>query len=297
MELLAQYETYIRTELRRSDNTISNYVQDLKQWAAFMQSHFSLAVLDKVADLAGVRYRMLRQYMVELDDLKRSSMLRKLASIRSFFTFGCRRGWIKVNPAKALPGKKRERRLPVSVPVLPLNELLDNYNWQADFAGLRDRALLELLYGCGLRRSEAAGLRIADIDFTGRTLRITGKGGKMRIVPFGYPAALALQNWINHRNSMVSETDAVFIRRNGMPLKPGVIYHIVRKWLSQIPGLARYSPHVLRHSFATHLVENKAPLNAVKDLLGHSQLASTQIYLHNSVVRLKSIHQRAHPRA
>jgi integrase/recombinase XerC len=297
MELPAEYETYIRTELRRSDNTISNYVQDLKQWAAFMQSHFSLAVLDKVDDLASVKYQMLRQYIVELEDLKRSSIMRKLASIRSFFSFACRRGWIKVNPAKALPGQKRERRLPVAVPVLPLNELLDNYNWQADFAGLRDRALLELLYGCGLRRSEAAGLRIADIDFTERTLRITGKGDKMRIVPFSYSVVTALNNWINHRDTIISETDAVFIRRNGMPLKPGVIYHIVRKWLSQIPGLARYSPHVLRHSFATHLVENKAPLNAVKDLLGHSQLASTQIYLHNSVERLKSIHEQAHPRA
>jgi integrase/recombinase XerC len=297
MELLAQYETYLRTELRRSDNTISNYVQDLKQWSAFMQSRFSLAISDKVDDLAAVTYRMLRRYIVELADLKRNSILRKLASIRSFFNFGYRRGWIKNNPAKALLSKKRERRLPVSVPVLPLNELLDNYNWQADFAGLRDRALLELLYGCGLRRSEAAGLRTTDIDFGGRTLRVTGKGAKMRIVPFGYPAAVALQNWINHRNDMISETDAVFIRRNGMPLRPAVIYHIVRKWLSQIPGLARYSPHVLRHSFATHLVEKGAPLNAVKELLGHSQLISTEIYLHNSVSRLKSIHQRAHPRA
>jgi len=207
-------------------------------------------------------------------------------------------GDLPANPVASLKLPRFEQKLPVFLKETETEHLFERVDFGDDFSGRRDRALLELLYGCGLRRSEIVGLRPENVDLYQRQLRIMGKGGKERIVPFGKAVAEAQQAYLELRQQLLApDPAAFFLKADGQPLYPKLVYRLVQKYLAVVSSRTQLSPHVLRHTFATHLLDRGADLNAIKELLGHASLAATQVYTHNSISKLKSVYAQAHPRA
>jgi len=247
-----------------------------------------------------VTYPIVRGYIAELHrrGLARRSIARKLAAVRSLMKFAVARGLLPSNPARLAQAPRIERRLPT---VLSQNEAatLVELPDRSTRRGARDAALLELLYATGVRRAELCGIRLSDLDLASRTVRVMGKGRRERVVPYGAAADTALRLWLEQRPSVPTaiRTDVLFLADRGGPLTPDGLYRIVRRYMEQVTEQKKKSPHVLRHSFATHLLEKGAGLRDVGEMLGHSSLSSTQIYTHVTVERLKQAYRGAHPRA
>ncbi|RMG69231.1 MAG: hypothetical protein D6722_10845, partial [Bacteroidetes bacterium] len=226
------------------------------------------------------------------------SLARKLSAAKTYFRFLQQRGLLDNNPAATVTVPRYDKPLPAFLKESEAEALLDGKHFPAGFEGARDRLMLELLYGCGLRRAELISLRLADLDRYGRTLTVTGKGNKTRRLPYGQHVATALDTYLEAAQAEdVSLDQALLVRPNGAPLYPKLVYRLVRQYVGQVASLAHRGPHVLRHSYATHLLDRGADLNAIKELLGHSSLAATQVYTHNSISKLKRVHNQAHPRA
>jgi integrase/recombinase XerC len=227
------------------------------------------------------------------------SVNRKLSALKSYFKYLCRNKYIETSPLRLIKGPKAGKPLPNFVKDKDMKELLSDSEYSDTFEGKRDKAILDILYTTGIRRAELAGLRDIDIDFGLHTIKVTGKRNKQRIIPFAATLETTLRAYKDKRDSEIKEqqTDAFFIRSNGRPLSTSVIYDIVHRRLSAIPNIKKRSPHVLRHTFATSMLNNGADLNAVKELLGHASLSSTEVYTHTSFEELKNIYQQAHPRA
>ena len=244
-------------------------------------------------------FNPIRSWIVSLMDEKISpvSVNRKLSSLKSFFKFLMKQGSISVNPLRLITGPKTKKPLPYFVRDKEMELLLDGDGFDEDFEGVRDRLILEMLYDTGIRRSELIGIQDSDVDFGAMQIRVTGKRNKQRLIPFAEELKNLIQAYTEVRNREVgSESGWFFVRKNGEQLSAGIVYTIVKKKLSEIPTLAKRSPHVLRHSFATSMLNNGAELNAVKELLGHSSLASTSVYTHTTFEELKKVYH-AHPRA
>ncbi len=232
--------------------------------------------------------------------LSRKTLGRKLAAIRSFFKFLMRTGQVAKNPAKSIQTPKTEKKLPSFLSIqeaLDLLELPDKNTPE----GIRDRAILEVFYGTGIRLRELTILKIDDVDFHEGLIRILGKGNKERLVPMGRMAEKSLRGYLKIRNQFLKEVEkdkrVLFLSKRGKPISPRTVQYRVQKYLQQISDLSSLSPHLLRHTFATHLLEAGADLEAVKELLGHASLSTTQIYTHVKMERLKQIYRQAHPRA
>ena len=241
---------------------------------------------------------IVRNWVVYLLDNRLSpvSVNRKLSSLKSFFKFLMKQGEVTTNPLRFVTGPKTRKSLPFFVKEKEMDLLLDGDSFGDDFEGVRDRLILELFYETGIRRSELIGLRDRDIDFSGMLIKVTGKRNKQRLVPFAERLKSLMLAYIKVRKRDVPVADEwFFVRKNGMQLSVGILYLIVRRKLSEIPMLGKCSPHVLRHSFATSMLNNGAELNAVKELLGHSSLSSTSIYTHTTFEELKKVYH-AHPR-
>lgn len=219
-----------------------------------------------------------------------TSAARKLSSVKSFFKFLYRQGFVKINPALDIKTPKLPKRLPKFLTQAQVQEVLDKFSLTK-----RDKAILELLYGCGVRAAELVGLNINDIDFYNDQIRVMGKGRKERIIPFGEMAKKALKGYLEERKDR--KTQAVFLNRKGERLSTRSLQRIVNRTLSALADASGINPHIFRHSFATHLLERGCDLKAVQELLGHSSLATTQIYAHLTPERLKEIYKKAHPRA
>lgn len=280
---------WLEKEKHYSDHTLRSYANDLEQFFEFCIDRLSgrpLAALTH-ADIRDFLGALLR-YGYE----KRSAG-RKLSSVKSFLRFLVRNGILKANPATAVKGPRLEQRLPGFLTQFQVREALEIKG--NDEAIVRERAILETLYGSGLRAAELVGLNIADVDFVAETIRVRGKGGKERIVPLGRAEKQALDEWLARR----SHRDAVpiFTNNRGDRLTTRSIQNIVRKALSRVADATATNPHSLRHAFATHLLERGADLRAVQELLGHASLSTTQIYSHVTVERLKQVYNRAHPRS
>ncbi len=295
-EARQRFLDHLRTERHYSAHTIAAYQGDLSDFRAFLAE--TLAMDDP--DLASVTRREVRGYVASLHrrGFARRSVARRLAAVRSFMGFAVARGMIAADPTQLVSAPKQEKRLPTVIAADEAVRMLSAPD-TSTAAGCRDLAVLETLYSAGLRRSELASLRLGDIDFHGSTLRVLGKGGKERIVPFGSPAAAALRGYIARRHELAAGADPseLFLNGRGQPLGPQGVYRIVTRYMSGVTEQKKRSPHVLRHSFATHMLDRGAGLREVGELLGHSSLASTQIYTHVTVERLKEAYQRAHPRA
>ncbi|MDR1557178.1 MAG: tyrosine-type recombinase/integrase [Tannerellaceae bacterium] len=285
---------YLRYERNYSVCTTVSYSKDLEQFEAFMkEKQGGLSEPDLVdSDLV-------REWIVYLLDSKISptSVNRKLSSLKSFFKFLIRQGVLSSNPLRLVNGPKTKKPLPYFVRENEMEGLLDGDGFETDFEGVRDRLILEMLYDTGIRRSELTGIRNADIDYEASLLKVTGKRNKQRLIPFAQGLKNRMLEYVEIRNREIGvRSEWFFIRKNGEQLSAGMVYIIVKKSLSEIPTLSKRSPHVLRHSFATSMLNNGAELNAVKELLGHSSLASTGVYTHTTFEELKKVYH-AHPRA
>ncbi|WP_418550550.1 tyrosine recombinase XerC [Parabacteroides goldsteinii] len=292
--LIDSFLDYLRYERNYSNYTIEAYSKDLRQFEEYVKLNKESVFVpgDVDADLV-------RSWIVSLMDEKISpvSVNRKLSSLKSFFKFLMKQGSISVNPLRLITGPKTKKPLPYFVRDKEMELLLDGDGFDEDFEGVRDRLILEMLYDTGIRRSELIGIQDFDVDFGAMQIRVTGKRNKQRLIPFAEGLKNLIQAYTEVRNREVgSESGWFFVRKNGEQLSAGIVYTIVKKKLSEIPTLAKRSPHVLRHSFATSMLNNGAELNAVKELLGHSSLASTSVYTHTTFEELKKVYH-AHPRA
>jgi integrase/recombinase XerC len=232
------------------------------------------------------------------NDCKPSSVNRKLSSLRSFYRFLIRKGELTVDPTTKVVGPKKKKPLPSFVREKDMNRLLDEIPFKEDFEGCRDRMILEMFYTTGMRLSELIGLDDVDVDFSSKLIKVTGKRNKQRLIPFGKELEEDLLIYIKVRNEALPErSSSLFVRKNGLRMYPVQVYRLVRRSLSKVVALKKRSPHVLRHSFATAMLNDNAQLGAVKELLGHESLATTGIYTHTTFEELKKVYEQAHPRA
>jgi len=288
---------FLRYEKRLSPHTVTAYQTDLTQFAAFVVKEYELA------DPAQATHPLIRDWVVSLmsQRLDPRTVNRKVACLRSFFKFLLRTHAIGANPMLRIKAPKMARKLPEFVPEEALNRLLNTFEFEESFAGRRDQLVLETLYGTGIRLSELLGITDDDLDLGARTVRVTGKGDKQRVVPLN-PSLLAVID--TYRAARLAEfgprpsAGPLLLTDKGQPLYEKLVYRTVKRYLSQVSTSAAHQhPHALRHAFATHLLGKGADLNSIKELLGHASLAATQVYTHLSVDRLKSVFEQAHPRA
>lgn len=287
--------TYIRFEKRFSEHTITAYETDLAQFKIYLQNTYEIS---KDEDIF---HTHIRAWIVDLLEQKITtrSINRKLSTLKSYFQFLVKRAVLAQNPMQKVIAPKIGKRLPVVVPADRLEFLFEKVEFGTDFKGVRDKTILELLYQTGIRRSELINLTYQDINLQSLTIKVLGKGNKERLVPISHKLNHTLQAYMTIRNATfpLELFNFLFVTEKGKKLYPKKVYSIVKQYLSLITTEEQRSPHVLRHSFATHLSNNGADLNAIKELLGHSSLAATQVYTHNSIERLKQIYQQAHPKA
>jgi integrase/recombinase XerC len=288
---------YLQAERNASSLTIKSYREDLQALQTHLtQTHGQCPDADDVTTLD------LRGYISSLHTVgySKTTVARRLASLRSFFRFGAREGWAKTNPAKPLRNPRKERTLPHFLSADELNRLLEAPSAKDPF-GMRDRAMLETLYSAGLRVSELAGMNQGDIDFAAGVVTIRGKGRKERLALIGGPATKALKAWLAVRHLSEKEPKGarspVFVNKFGRRLTTRSIARMLEKYLKQTGLDKRTTPHTLRHSFATHLLDHGADIRSVQELLGHKSLGTTQIYTHVSTAKMKAVYEKAHPRA
>ncbi len=300
--LLGRFTKYLEVERNASPKTVEAYQRDIKQFLHFCGNEWNASPeelpYDRIDRLA------IRLWLGSLMSSKpaKSTLARKTASVRSFLKFAYKRGLIHHNPAHLLMNPKKEHRLPKTVRPEELGLMMETVETDEP-SGKRDLAVLELLYSTGMRLAELVGLNTADLDLDRKRVKVYGKGARERIIPFGAPAAAALRNYLADRLLLVSRktgTDdhlALFLTDSGKRVYPRLIQRKVSLYLSRVSEVSQKSPHVLRHSFATHLLDRGAGIRVIKELLGHSDLAATQIYTGTSVEHLRKVYRTAHPRA
>ncbi len=300
--LVRQFLAYVEHERNFSEHTIRSYTADLVQFAAFLTGPDTDASAEGEAlsgRLRAVTPLELRRYLAELRDsnYSRATIARKIATLRSFYKYLARQGEVQRNPVKVIRTPRQEKRLPKFLDPADIERLLGAAKGK-DFLSLRDAAMLEILYSTGMRVSELVGLDLADIDPIGEVVRVRGKGRRERLAPLGSYAITALNRYLEARaKAGVHDAKAVLINRHGERLSARSVRRKLGKYLA-LAGLDPHvSPHTLRHSFATHMLERGADLRAVQELLGHRSLSTTQIYTHVTAGRLKQIYEAAHPRA
>ena len=286
---IQKFMTYLEVEKNASSHTITNYRIDLKE--------FSGSIKDKpLEDITHVDIRLFLARMKEKNFSKRT-VARKMACLRSFFRFLCREGYIKSSPASGLKTPKLDRKLPLFLDVNEVTRLIESPD-VSDVYGLRDRAILETFYSSGIRVSELVGLNKENIDFIGGVLKVYGKGKKERLAPIGDRALRAIRNYLEKLGAAdIKEKKAVFINKSGRRMSDRAVRRVVEKYIHKTSLRKGISPHSLRHSFATHLLDRGADLRSVQELLGHANLSTTQIYTHITTERLKEVYDKVHPRA
>lgn len=277
---------------RASENTIEAYSRDLKEFAEFCFNN-NLELIGTITD------KHIRRFTIFLNEkkLSKNSVSRKLSALRHLFNFALRNEIIDKTPLRKIPNPKVRRKLPGVINLdsfLEIYRLIDEDIKNVD--KLRDKAIFELLYGCALRVSELCNLNIGDIDFKKMTVRVVGKGSKTRIVPLGEKSSVILREYYNTLNNQLN-TSPLFLKTNSQRIDRFTIYSIVNKFLGKVTDMDKKSPHVLRHSAATHMLDNEADIMAVKEILGHENLSTTQIYTHVSIERLKKSYKKAHPKS
>jgi integrase/recombinase XerC len=306
-ELLSQFLDHLRYERNVSAHTVRNYESDLQQFFDYLNPPQEKAKGKKSVepDIKDLDHITIREWLATLhsDHKKKSSIARKLAALRTFFQFLVREGAVESNPAKLVATPRKEKKLPVHLSVEDAVRFIETPDADSDF-GKRDRAILELLYATGVRVSELVQLDLRDIDFNNKLLRVFGKRRKERIVPFGDPAAKALREYLSVRekflkNAPVTKRDAqpLILNYQGTRMTTRSVGRLVEKYIRMCAGIHDISPHALRHSFATHLLDSGADLRDIQALLGHARLSTTQVYTHVSMEKLIEVYDKAHPKA
>ncbi|MCY4419430.1 MAG: tyrosine-type recombinase/integrase [Cytophagales bacterium] len=284
---------YLLHEKRVSPHTYSAYKEDLKQADVFLQSRFSIGLEEG-------SFRLLRAWVLSLSEggMQPRSINRKIASLKSFYKFLFLRERISENPARLLRSLKTESRLPSFLREKETAEEFTTPHFGSDFAGQRDRLIFELLYGTGIRCAELISLREADIFHTQHMIRVWGKGNKERVIPIPETLSRLLDDYLRLKSSSFpTSTDTLVLTNKGKKTYPMFIYRTVQHYLGLFSSVQKKSPHLLRHTYATHLLERGADLNAIKALLGHSSLSATQVYTHNTLHKVKRVYKETHPKA
>ena len=243
---------------------------------------------------------LVRDWIAFLMDEQRcaSTINRKLSSIRTYYRFLLRKGLVAVDPLQKVVGPKKKKPLPVFLKENEMNRLLDDIDFGESFEGCRDRMIIEMFYATGMRLSELVGLNDADVDFSTALIKVTGKRNKQRLIPFAKELESSMREYVNKRNEKFPlRSDAFFVRKGGQRLYPGFVAALVKRNLSKVVTVKKRSPHVLRHTFATAMLNHGADLNSIKELLGHESLATTEVYTHTTFEELKKVYNQAHPRA
>ncbi|HEX8491950.1 MAG TPA: tyrosine recombinase XerC [Pyrinomonadaceae bacterium] len=304
-QLLTQFFEHLRYERNVSEHTLRNYASDLSQFYDYLAPADSQSGARRELDVRQIDHITIREWLSSLHTAqkKKTSVARKLAALRTFFQFLVREGVVELNPAKLVSTPRLEKKLPVHLSVEDAIRFIETPDTETDL-GRRDRAILELLYGTGVRVSELVKLDLSDIDFKGKLIRVTGKRRKQRIVPFGDPALHAILNYLSVRNAFLHnappeerDTQAVFLNYQGTRITTRSVGRMVDKYITICAGMHDISPHSLRHSFATHLLDSGADLRDIQELLGHARLSTTQIYTHVSMEKLIEVYDKTHPKA
>jgi integrase/recombinase XerC len=292
--LIESFLQYLQYEKNYSSHTVEAYKNDLQCFKQFVCG-------DEIFNPREIDTVIVRRWIVSLMEEGYSplSVNRKLSSLKSFFKYLCKYKEIETSPVKKVVGPKVNKPLPYFVKDAEMERLLLVLETEDSFEGKRDRAILDLFYSTGIRCAELVGLKDEDIDFGAQLIKVTGKRNKQRLVPFSKLLNEVLQIYLSERGEEIQAggKKMFFVRKDGRPLSNSIVYQIVKKRLSEAPHLSKKSPHVLRHTFATSMLNNGADLNAVKELLGHASLSSTEVYTHTTFEELKKAYHQAHPRA
>ena len=288
MWLTDSFLDYLQYERNYSEETIKSYREDLRQFEEFAR--------EEIGDSAPseVKAELVREWIVSLMDRGYTS-----TSInRSFYKFLLRKGEVAVNPLQKITGPKNKKPLPAFLRESDMDRLLDEVDFGEGFKGCRDHMIIEMFYATGVRLSELIGLDNKDVDFSSSLIKVTGKRNKQRLIPFGEELKIAMMEYVDVRNEAVPiRTNAFFVRENGERLSRSIVENLVKRNLSKVVTLKKRSPHVLRHTFATTMLNHDAELGAIKELLGHESLATTEVYTHTTFEELKKVYNLAHPRA
>jgi len=286
---------YLKFQKRYSRHTIISYENDLTGFFNFIQNTF------EETGLKSITPSFVRTWLAQLKDqeITSKSINRKISSLKSFFKYHLKQSVIEISPMSTIISPKMGKRLPQFVDKKDIDTLFTYVEFPDTWNGQTDKLLLQLLYNTGIRQAELIGLQERHVDIRNSSVKVFGKGSKERIIPVSNQLISALQNYIDNKKKIVLDADPVYLIVNdkGKKLYPKYVYNVSKKYLSLVTTIDKKSPHIFRHSFATHLTNNGADLNAVKELLGHSSLAATQVYTHNTIEKLKDIYKKAHPKA
>lgn len=294
MLLTDSFLDYLLYERNYSEGTVKYYRADILELQEFGE--------ELLGDLtpSDVDAELVREWIASLMDrgCASSTINRKLSSIRTYYKYLLRRGEVATDPLQKVTGPKKKKPLPVFLREGEVNRLLDDMDFGEGFEGCRDRMIIEMFYVTGMRLSELVGLDDEDIDFSASLIKVTGKRNKQRLIPFDEELRCSIQEYVKVRNEAFPvRSDAFFIRKNGERLNRGIVAYIVKRNLSKVVTVKKRSPHVLRHTFATAMLNNGADLGSIKELLGHESLATTEVYTHTTFEELKKVYNQAHPRA
>lgn len=292
--IIQPFLDYLKFEKRFSQHTIISYQTDLIAFFDYLQLTYNGVSLQQLSHI------YIRSWLASLKEkgMAAKSINRKISSLRSFFKYQMKMGLMEQTPMTKINAPKNERRLPKFVAKKDVATLFDHVEFSDDWKGKTARLIFLLFYNTGMRLSELINLKQGNIDFSNHSIKVLGKGNKERIIPMGNELANEIKTYINFKKEIVNKNaEVLLINEKGKSLAPRSVYATVKQYLSLVTTIDKKSPHILRHSFATHLSNNGADLNAIKELLGHSSLAATQVYTHNTIEKLKSIYKQAHPKA
>jgi len=304
-QLIEQFLEHLRYERNVSAHTLRNYASDLEQFLDHLAPPDAKSGKRQTPEIKTIDHLTIREWLAQLHSAqkKKASIARKLAALRTFFQFLVREGLLESNPAKLVSTPRLEKKLPKHLSIEEAIRFIETPDPETDL-GKRDRAMLELMYATGIRVAELTTLDLGDIDFRNQLIRVTGKRRKQRIVPFGDPAANAIRNYLDVRDTFlfhapVSKRDeeALFLNYQGTRITTRSVGRMVEKYIKICSGIHQISPHALRHSFATHLLDSGADLRDIQELLGHARLSTTQVYTHVSMEKLVEVYDKAHPKA
>jgi site-specific recombinase XerD len=289
-QVIKNYLEYLRGVKRYSGNTLKSYGEDLSAFSQFCSDN-SKTEIDSVSE------KFIKSYLMRLSELElnKKSISRKLASVRGLFKFAFQQNLINQNPSFYISNPKTARNLPEIISIEDFNEVFKIVEKDQEDVKLI-KAIFELLYGCALRVSELCQLNMNDLDINQKILRVKGKGSKVRISPVGYQSLKVIKEYLDTRE-FYSVSEPLLVNKKGERIYPRMVHRIVNKYLSRVTDIKKKSPHILRHSAATHMLDSGADLNAVKEILGHENLSTTQIYTHVSIERLKDTYKKSHPKS
>jgi integrase/recombinase XerC len=303
--LIEQFLEHLRYERNVSSHTIRNYSSDLEQFLDFLAPADPKTGKRRTPEVSTIDHLTIREWLASLHTAqkRKASIARKLAALRTFFQFLVREGMLELNPAKLVATPKLEKKLPKHLSIEEAVRFIESPDLETDL-GKRDRAMLELMYATGVRVAELTTLNLPDVDFRNQLVRVTGKRRKQRIVPFGDPAGVAIKNYLDVRDKFLLNTPilkrddaALFLNYQGTRITTRSVGRMVEKYIRICAGMHNISPHALRHSFATHLLDSGADLRDIQELLGHARLSTTQVYTHVSMEKLIQVYDKAHPKA